>query len=563
MRSQLRFLVTVPALFLLAVACGDARVSSNDAGTSRSSIDGGSRPSRGDGSQVTPSTGSGSGELVPASRRGRRPTKALAPTTAAGQDTEAAIPAGLRMAVLREQQAAPGHEFQVGASGALESHIGDLGGGAAVHATENGVRLSSGVASSTDSLDIGVETLSVGRPGSPGSTHVLGKHADGQELVLTRDGSVEERYLAGPLGLEQSYQLGARPAGRGPLVIEVAFDGLVPALAPGHADQVTLTDAAGRTRGGYRDLAVVDAAARDLEAHMEVRGVDVELVIDDDDAAYPLSVNPVVWTLQQELTASDGTAGDWFGASVSASGSIAIVGAPNHAVAGKAGAGAAYVFVQSGVTWTLQQELTASDGAANDEFGTSVSVSGTTAVVGAPDHTVGANAGAGAAYVFVQSGTTWTQQAELTAGDDAADDAFGTSVSVSGSDAIVGAPNHAVSGKSQAGAAYVFVQSGATWNQQTELTAGDGVALDWFGTSVSVSVGFEQLVRDCWLAVPHRGDPQRSRGGVRLRAERHLVALAGRADSRRRGGVRRLRHLGLGERAKRLRRRPLPHGGGA
>jgi len=195
-------------------------------------------------------------------------------------------------------------------------------------------------------------------------------------------------------------------------------------------------------------------------------------------------LNSVVWTQQSELTATtDGAAGDMFGASVAVSGGLAIVGAPNHA----SGEGVAYVWVQSGSTWTLAQELSAKDAAKGDGFGSSVAVRGGIAVVGAPNHAVGGHTAAGAAYVFVQSGSTWTEASELTAGDAAASDGFGTSVAVSGTTAVVGAPLHATSGHSEAGAAYVFARSAATWNQQAELTASDGKVADLFGFSVSVS----------------------------------------------------------------------------
>ena len=105
---------------------------------------------------------------------------------------------------------------------------------------------------------------------------------------------------------------------------------------------------------------------------------------------------------------------------------------------------------ESGNTWTQQAELTASDGAASDDFGYSVAVSGTTAVVGA----WGRHSATGAAYVFGESANTWTQQAELTASDGAASDDFGYSVAVSGTTAVVGAyGNHKKSGTSPGGVA--------------------------------------------------------------------------------------------------------------
>jgi nucleoside-specific outer membrane channel protein Tsx len=178
---------------------------------------------------------------------------------------------------------------------------------------------------------------------------------------------------------------------------------------------------------------------------------------------------------QAKLTARDGASGDLFGFAVAISNATAIVGAFNK---GPAGAGAAYAFVRSGTSWSQQAELTATDGAAGDQFGTSVAITGSTAVVGAYRK----DSGTGAAYIFVRSGTTWTQKAELTASDRAAGDGFGASVAISGSTVVVGATYHL-----HAGAAYVFVPSGTTWTQQAELTASDGVSNDNFGLSIGIS----------------------------------------------------------------------------
>jgi hypothetical protein len=111
--------------------------------------------------------------------------------------------------------------------------------------------------------------------------------------------------------------------------------------------------------------------------------------------------------------------------------------------------GAAYVFTRSGTTWSQQAKLTASDGAASDFFGYSVAIAASTAVVGAPD-----NLGTGAAYVFTGSGGTWTQQAKLTASHSAGNEFFGHSVALSRTTAIAGAYGR----KTFTGAAYVFVR---------------------------------------------------------------------------------------------------------
>jgi hypothetical protein len=189
-------------------------------------------------------------------------------------------------------------------------------------------------------------------------------------------------------------------------------------------------------------------------------------------AAYLFSSTGPGCPCQQSLIASDGTANDRFGSSVAMDGWPVVIGAPGH----NSGAGAAYVFGQDGSLWT---ELTASDGAASDEFGSSVAVSGSAAVVGA----LGRNSDRGAAYVFYQAGSTWSQQAKLTASDGAANDRFGVSVAIVGSTAVVGASNN----NSSTGAAYVFLRSGTAWSQQAKLVASDAAANDDFGSSVAVS----------------------------------------------------------------------------
>ncbi|MFC1971660.1 PKD domain-containing protein, partial [Chloroflexota bacterium] len=118
-----------------------------------------------------------------------------------------------------------------------------------------------------------------------------------------------------------------------------------------------------------------------------------------------------------------------------------------------ADSGSVYVFVRSGSSWTQQAKLTASDNAAGDQFGQSVAVSGDSAVVGAfYDDDNGADSGS--VYVFVRSGSSWTQQAKLTASDGAAEYRFGRSVAISGDTAVVGAFFH-----DETGSAYVYTVS--------------------------------------------------------------------------------------------------------
>ena len=217
----------------------------------------------------------------------------------------------------------------------------------------------------------------------------------------------------------------------------------------------------------------------------------------DAGSAYVFTEDPItgVWTQQTKLLASDGSAGDQFGASVALDGDNALVGAPFHDKGLTSNAGSAYVFVRDPVTetWTQQAELQASDAAAGDEFGISVAISGGTAVVGAPLTNRVFQFSVGDAYVFVwcpETGT-WEQQAKLSASDGAEFDEFGTSVGVSGDTAVVGAPFHSkdpVLGNEE-GEAYVFVRDVGlgVWSEQAKLTASDAAPLGFFGTSVAIS----------------------------------------------------------------------------
>ena len=211
-------------------------------------------------------------------------------------------------------------------------------------------------------------------------------------------------------------------------------------------------------------------------------------------AAYVFSRSGSTWTQQAKLASSDLQASDEFGFSVSISsdGSYAIVGATGEDTGGSS-AGAAYIFTRSGSTWTQQQKIQSSDIQASDYFGYSVSINSdaTIAIVGAWWEDGGAGdpvSNAGAAYIFTRSGSTWTQQAKITASDAQADDRFGNSVSISGdgSYAIVGAYTEDTGGNF-AGAAYVFTRSGSTWTQQQKIQSSDIQASDSFGQSVAMS----------------------------------------------------------------------------
>jgi hypothetical protein len=207
----------------------------------------------------------------------------------------------------------------------------------------------------------------------------------------------------------------------------------------------------------------------------------------DQGSAYVFVRNGAAWTQQQILTVANGAASDFFGVSVSVSGDTVAVGAYQDDVGANADQGSVYIFTRSGTTWTQQQRLDASDGAASDDFGQSVAVSGDIVVIGAPEDDIGGNIAQGSAYIFTRTGGVWTEQTKLIAGDAAQSDRFGIAVAISGDTVVIGSPFNDISGNSAQGSAYVFTLSGATWTQQEKLTASAGAAYDEFGHSVAIS----------------------------------------------------------------------------
>lgn len=192
-----------------------------------------------------------------------------------------------------------------------------------------------------------------------------------------------------------------------------------------------------------------------------------------------------------KATASDGFANDWFGVAVAASGYAIVIGAPLAKVGSNEDQGATYLFVKPSGGWSgnlnENAKLTASDGAASDQFGASVATDTDMAAIGAK----GANSSAGAGYVFVKPVGGWTgnpnQDAKLLASDGVANDHLGSAIGVSGGSVVIGAHNES----SNTGAAYVFAKPAGGWNgsmnEDTKLTASDGSAGDVFGLAVGIS----------------------------------------------------------------------------
>ncbi|HET8709796.1 MAG TPA: histidine kinase, partial [Spongiibacteraceae bacterium] len=245
----------------------------------------------------------------------------------------------------------------------------------------------------------------------------------------------------------------------------------------------------------------------------------------DSGAVYVFSNSGNGWIQQAYIKASNTYPGDNFGESValSSDGNTLAIGAPledgaattvngNQTTRSANDAGAVYVFVRSGATWSQQAYVKPSNTYASSYFGWSVALSddGNTLATGAPgesnsvgginpsSNTHSAN-NAGAAYVFARSGNTWSQQVYLKASNAGAEDNFGSSIALngSGSTLAIGAPYEAsaatgINGSqsnnsaSTSGAAYVFTRSGSTWSQQAYVKASNTGAGDNFGAALAL-----------------------------------------------------------------------------
>src|SRR5439155_4451 len=270
--------------------------------------------------------------------------------------------------------------------------------------------------------------------------------ADENRITYDR-GVLREWYSIDRGGLEQGFTLTQPPAvpTGGPLVLTIAIDtGLQTRLAA-DTGRIQFVDSMDRVQFQYADLKAWDAEGRKLPAKMLASNGRIALLINDSGATYPVTIDPLIFT-EPKLTASDPAAGDWFGGSVGISGDTAVMG--GRARLSFTGlARAAYVFVRTGSVWSQQQKLTASNPFVDDDFGFSVGISGDTAVIGAPDGRFPPVAGT--AYVFVRIGSVWSQQQELTASATAGGDGISAGVGFSGETVVIAA----------AGPADVFVRS--------------------------------------------------------------------------------------------------------
>ena len=349
---------------------------------------------------------------------------------------------------------------------------------------------------------------------------------DGQRLSYQWGTGFTEWFINDSRGLEHGFILEQRPSGAlegEDLDVVLSVRGsLRPALTQ-DGQTVAFQDTSGSAVVHYAGLKVWDAHQKILPSRFVVTPAGrLILRVAEASATYPLTIDPIARQAYLKADAAgSANAGDLFGSAVAISGDTVVIGAPGEDSSttgvnsnpdeAAPGAGAAYVFVRNGAAWTQQAYLKplVFNPAGQDGFGTSVAISGNTLIIGAPGEDSGSTGinstpiynrdGSGAAYIFVRSGSAWSQQAYLkTLWVDTGEDRFGTSVSISGDTVVVGAPGEDSSttgvgstpnnSAGESGAAYVFTRSGTSWSQSPTgyLKASNTAGYQRFGTSVSI-----------------------------------------------------------------------------
>ncbi len=300
---------------------------------------------------------------------------------------------------------------------------------------------------------------------------------------------ISEWYVNSPYGLEQGFTIHERPEGGGTILVNIDVDTAegVEAVDAEAKNTIAWQDPDG-AKLSYGKLFAYDSTGNRLDANMARNTDGIQIAVDDRNAVYPVVIDPFFQA--QKLEASDGIANAHVGTSVSISGDWAVVGAPNASGGGFFSAGAAYVYQRQGPQNWVEVDKLEPGGVFNfSDFGYSVSIDDDRLIVGAP----GENSDEGKAYIYERDPMdVWNLADVVESIGVQVDDRFGSSVSISGDNAIAGAPFDDVVLPGPVlnvdqGAAFIFKRQGpGNWDEVDAIISSDGAANDLFGSSVSM-----------------------------------------------------------------------------
>lgn len=218
-----------------------------------------------------------------------------------------------------------------------------------------------------------------------------------------------------------------------------------------------------------------------------------------------LTAPALAQTCDVRLQSNDLDGGDKFGTAVALDGVLAFSGAPEVRPAGTSDRlGAVYVHAKDSGTgaWNEVAKIVPPGLVHEDRFGSSIALSGQTFVAGAPNRNNVLATDLGQAFVYSHAGmgVSWTMEAELAASDGALTDEFGTAVGIAGDFVIVGAPQHD-GAVNNAGAAYVYERVGGVWSQTQKIDQPAAVTGTFFGRVIAMD-GDLAVIGGSSLATP-------------------------------------------------------------
>jgi len=353
----------------------------------------------------------------------------------------------------------------------------------------------------------------INRAGAPPAAGRATIRTDAGSIGILRPG-YSEWYLCDETTIEQGMEIAERPDVPGPLTVSYAIGGdLTPDLCDG---SLVFSDTYGPVLY-YGAPVARDAQGRTLPAELGLFPGTLVWKIDDSAAVYPISVDPYIVSQAADLAAPSPVNNGRYGISVALDDDILFIGEEGATSGGFQYAGQVHVYRNTDGAWEPVDILAPPDPAFLLRFGSSVAVHHTTAAIGANLADPAGISDAGAVYVYRYSGGSWNPAATLTASDPSPGAGFGTSVAVHEETIVVGAPRAVLSGKAM-GQVYVFQPDGDTWSQVANITSPDETGSVYFGNAVSLSgdtvvIGAYQAESGSAISAPGKAYIFRNSGG--------------------------------------------------
>jgi large repetitive protein len=321
--------------------------------------------------------------------------------------------------------------------------------------------------------ELGLRLVGFGRTLSSAPERVGAPEADGSQIRFAWQG-LTEHYTVHPDGMEHGFTVHERPDGAGPLTLNLGIEGDM--VARSTPDGVRFDGARPADAIAYTDLRAWDAGGTALHAEMALTceaSCVVSLVVHDDDAAYPLTIDPLVAAAPIDLMAAGYP--ETFGSAVALHGNVLVVGVPDP----DAGAGTAYVFqrhLHGADSWSEQQVLSSPGDGVN--YGAAVATDGSLILVGAP----GDAAARGRVVLYANDGT-WNKEDTFSPAESEPGERFGAAVAVQGLVAAIGSPGD----DGGAGSLLLFRRDGGAWLKGDHQRLSDAAPTDALGTSLAIA----------------------------------------------------------------------------